>query len=304
VFGCIADSPGLKLMANMIGHNGYFPCFYCHIEGEHIRAASKRQYRYESTVDYRTVKSFNIYSREAQATNKNIFGHLGISILDEIVDVPLPHSIIIDYAHVSLLRHFRDIVRTVVSSLLPAIREKIDFSLRSQRFPHFFNRKMRGVTDFSFVKAIELKNLLLYGFIPHFMQHLTVDQLCFISLFCIGVRLLHGDNVFIPSTSTSAQKLLCKYYADHHNYFLYHANFVLHLHRHFKDIYELYGPLSSVNTFAQEDFIGYIKKNRNGTTSFENLFAYYYNIDVLLRNFNETNNVCLVDGKNYLFTFE
>jgi hypothetical protein len=46
------------------------------------------------------------------------------------------------------------------------------------------------------------------------------------------------------------------------------------------------------------------KKNRNGTTSFENLFAYYYNIDVLLRNFNETNNVCLVDGKNYLFTFE
>ncbi len=77
---------------------------------------------------------------------------------------------------------------------------------------------------------------------------------------------------------------------------------VLHLHQHFRDIYEWHGPLSSINTFAQEDFIGYISKNKNGTTSFQNLLAYYYNIDVLLSNFNEKN-MCMVDGKIAFLTF-
>lgn len=289
-------------MANMIGHTGYFPCFYCHTEGEHVQQASKRQYRYESTIDYRTAKSFYIHSRDAQLTKKKIYGHLGTSVLDGVVDVPLPHALIIDYAHVSLLRHFRDITRTIVSSFAPAVRKKIDLSLRTQKFPHFFHRKMRGVADFSFIKAIELKNLLLYGFIPHFMDHLTVDQLSFISLFSIGLRLLHADKALISATSTSARKLLRQYYADHDKYFLHHANFVLHLHRHFHQVYELYGPLSSINTFTQEDFIGYIKKNKNGTTSFENLFAYYYNIDVLLNNFNEQNTIKLTDGKSYYWS--
>jgi hypothetical protein len=101
-------------------------------------------------------------------------------------------------------------------SLPPAISQKIDYSLRKQAFPHFFNKKMRAVEDFSFIKAIELKNLLLYGFIPHFMHYLTIDQLCFLSLFIIGIRLLHTDNVFSPITSTTTNNLLCRYYADHH----------------------------------------------------------------------------------------
>jgi hypothetical protein len=290
-------------MANINGHTGYYPCFYCHIEGVHVCTARKRQYPYTSTVNYRTVNSFYINSRDAHVNNQKVLGHVGISILDEVLDVPLPHGIVIDYAHVSLLRHFRDVTRTVASSLAPSIRQKIDCSLRRQAFPHFFHRKMRGIEDFSFIKATELKNLLLYGFIPHFMHHLTIDQLCFLSLFIIGIRLLHADNVFTPTTSTTANNLLCQYYADHHKYFLHHANFVLHLHQHFHEIYECHGPLSSINTFAQEDFIGYVSKNKNGTTSFENLFAYYYNIDVVLKNSNEKN-MRVVDGKIYFVIFD
>jgi hypothetical protein len=60
--------------------------------------------------------------------------------------------------------------------------------------------------------------------------------------------------------------------------------------------------LSSINTFARENFIGYISKNKNGTTSFQNLLAYYYNIDVLLSNLNEKN-MCMFDGKIAFLTF-
>ncbi|CAF3742425.1 unnamed protein product [Rotaria socialis] len=279
VYGCIGDSPALKLMSNMIGHNGYYPCYYCDIKGVHIRKPRKRQYPYTPTNNCRTVNSFYVLSREAQLKSQNIFGHLGISILEDVLDVPLPHGIIIDYAHVSLLRHFRDVIRVVASSLAPA---------------------MRGVQDFSFIKAIELKNLLLYGFIPHFMNYLTTDQLCFISLFTIGIRLLHADSVFNHTTSVTANNLFRQYYADHHKYFSHLANFVLHLHQHFQVLYDCHGPLSSINTFAQEDFIGYISKNKNGATSFDTILAYYYNIDVLLKNLddktmhNDNGNICFL----------
>ncbi len=41
IYGCISDYPALKIMANMIGHNGYYPCFCCHIKGEHVNEAGK-----------------------------------------------------------------------------------------------------------------------------------------------------------------------------------------------------------------------------------------------------------------------
>ncbi|CAF4676474.1 unnamed protein product [Rotaria socialis] len=187
----------------MIGHNGYYPCYYCDIKGVHIRKPRKRQYPYTPTSNCRTVNSFYVHSREARLKSQNIFGHLGISILEDVLDVPLPHGIIIDYAHVSLLRHFRDVIRVVASSLAPAVRQRIDDSLIKQRFPHFFH---------------QLKNLLLYGFIPHFMNYLTTDQLSFISLFTIGIRLLHADSVFNHTTSVTANNLFRQYYADHHKY--------------------------------------------------------------------------------------
>ena len=135
------------------------------------------------------------------------------------------------------------------------------------------------------------------------MHHITTDQLSFISLFIIGVRLLHADDAFKPITTVTANELLCTYYADH-SVFFHHANFALHLHQHFHNVYELHGPLSSINTFAQEDFIGYIKRNKNGSISFENLFSYYYKIDVLLKKFNENKATSTADGKVHFITFE
>ncbi|CAF3039930.1 unnamed protein product [Rotaria sp. Silwood2] len=92
IYGGITDCPTLKVMADMIGHNGYYPCFYCYMKREHVRLAAKRQYQYELLVNHLTVKSLNTNSRKAQLNKKNVFGHLGTSILDEVVDVPLPHS--------------------------------------------------------------------------------------------------------------------------------------------------------------------------------------------------------------------
>ena len=259
---------------------------------KHINASIHSNYQ----LIIARLDRFNRMGKRQKSKGQNVMGHMGTSVLEHVVDISLLDCVLIDYIHVSLLRHFRDIVRTISRSLSPETRKNVDKLLRAQRFPHFFNRKMRGIEDFSHIKAVELKNLLLYGFIPHFLPHLSIDQLCFLALFIIGIRLLHVDQSLTPSTSITADNLLSTYYRNHHLFFRDHANFVLHLHQHYARLYDQHGPLSSINTFAQEDFMGYVSSNRNGTKYFGNLMAHYYNIDVhLYHASNERNST--VDGK-------
>ncbi len=264
-YGVIGDCPALSLIANFVGHGGYHCCWYCFNKGYHDRRCRKRQYPLLQNTKLRDSQSFYIHAKKAEDTGKKVFGHKGGSILDKILDVPLPISLICDYQHVTLLRHFRVMVKATSSSLDPHVRKHIDVKLRTQAFPHFFNRKMRGIEDFSYIKATELRNLLLYGFLPHFYAVLPVDQAAHISLFICGIRLLHGPREKSGgSIHTLAGKLLNLYYKHHSDYYRFLQNFVLHMHEHYALNYQRHGSLDNVNTFAQEDLIGYIASNRNG----------------------------------------
>ena len=281
----------------MVGHTGYYCCFFCFLQGIHDPTVRKRQYPYSSHVLQRTTISFQLNGERAERENRNIFGQLGTSVLAPIVDIRLPDCILIDYAHITLLRHFRDVVRTVYASLSPINRQQIDRSLREQQFPHYFNRKVRGINDLSFVKAVEMKNLLFYALLPNLMDLVSMNQLSFLSLLVLGIRLVHGDKILGDETGSIANTLLITYYRDHTKFFKGHLNFVLHLHEHLARLYDDHGPLSSVNTLAYEDFIGYISRNRNGTRFHHDLLAYYYNIDVHIKN-NEENEEGRTNGKS------
>ncbi|CAF4347109.1 unnamed protein product [Rotaria magnacalcarata] len=100
-YGLIADCPALALILNFINHTEYFCCFYCFIRGQHDRRCRKRQYIYPDTVCTRDPTSFNNHSQSAESNKLKVYGHRGRSILDEAIDVPLPHSIICDYQHVT-----------------------------------------------------------------------------------------------------------------------------------------------------------------------------------------------------------
>jgi hypothetical protein len=142
--GIIGDCPALKLALNHIGNNGYYSCWMCKIQGFDI--GRKRQYYFEEVPKLRSVSSYINESHEAEITNANINGHLGSSIFHQLLDVPLPNSIMIDYMHVTLLRHARGVVLQIYKTLKPAQREEIDGKLRCQRFPHTFNRKLKPIS--------------------------------------------------------------------------------------------------------------------------------------------------------------
>ncbi|CAF3934361.1 unnamed protein product, partial [Didymodactylos carnosus] len=96
------------------------------LRGIHNKDAHKRQYPYQEPTVQRTTQSFAADSKLAKETGRNIYGHLGTTILENIIDIPLPDSILCDYAHVTLLRHFRDVVKIISESLSPTIRKTID----------------------------------------------------------------------------------------------------------------------------------------------------------------------------------
>ncbi len=133
----------MKLALDHIGNNGYYSCWFCKIEGVHM--CNKRQYHFEDAPQMRTIKSYIDESKEAEVGGANVNGHLGVSAFHEILDIPLPHSILIDYMHVTLLRHTRAVVLQIYESIKPKGRAEIDNKLCHQQFPHTFHRKLKPI---------------------------------------------------------------------------------------------------------------------------------------------------------------
>ena len=132
IYGITGDCPALKLICNFIGHSGYYCCYFCYVKGQHINR--RRQYHYEP-LKLRSIYKYSKASREAERTQTNIFGHLGKSILQCIVDIPFPHCIVLDYLHVTLLGHAKAIILVIYNQLKTKQRKQFNDKIKEQNFP-------------------------------------------------------------------------------------------------------------------------------------------------------------------------
>ena len=279
LFAITGDIPALNLILNFTGHSGYFACHHCLARG--IHKDKKRQYPFDSAVAARTVNDF--LSDSLLATQSGYErGHRGQSVLLNQLDCELPHSILIDYAHTTLLRHGKLLLSKIYSRLRPIDRASFDDHLANQPFPHFFHRKLRRLDDLSFIKATEVRNILFYALIPLSIGLLPIDLLTLITLFVTAIRLLHGQPLFGRGTPNVAHDLLLRYYSHFDQVFPGHLNLTLHQHLHFKEQYLRFGSLSHTGSFGQESLIGYIGSNWQGTRFLGENICYNYSIDFAL----------------------
>lgn len=286
------DCPALRLILRFISHGGYYCCWFCLIRGIHVNR--KRQYRYEPSIILRTTFDFAVKSQLAHQQQSKFHGHLGVSVLEQILDVPLPNSIIPDYLHISLLGHGKALLQQLYTGLKPKQRMKIDASIKQQAFPHYFNRKMKTLGNLGHVKATEVKNIIFYGLLPNIQEFISAEKLSHLALYVCFLRILHVQPIYDPNASQLADELFTEYYRDHDLYYKELQNFVLHLHRHLPDVYRMHGALSNIGCFGQEDFIGSVGSNHHGTRFFGELITFYYNIDYALQS--EEKRAQLVDG--------
>ena len=151
-----------------------------------VHVGNKRQYYFEERIEFRSALEYKYYSKQASLEQKNLFGHLGASPLFDILDNPLPHSIVIDYMHVSLLRHTRTVIQYLYHKVLkPKQRNELDELFRRQAFPHCFNRRLRPVKEFSFCKCVsEPVRIFMYSHIISFFC--SIEQLNCETCFCMG----------------------------------------------------------------------------------------------------------------------
>ncbi|CAF3738937.1 unnamed protein product [Rotaria socialis] len=306
IFGITGDCPASSLIINFINHNGYFSCWLCFIEGEHMN--KKRQYRYD-TVRLRTTDQYFKLSKKAELTQSNIRGHLGESVLNNILDVEFPEAIVLDYLHVSLLGHAKLIILSVYKQLKPAQRKELNSYLRNQFFPRklvpldpiilvfhifsntyffwfyidFFNRKLRSIDNFGFVKATEVSNVLFYGLLPHLISFMQIEQYSHLALYVCAMRLLHSGDVFDDKTSEVADQLFTEFYKDHELFYKTSQSLKLHLHAHFASLYETHGSLCNLGCFGQESFIGSVSSNHHGTQFYGDSITHFYNIDFAIQ---------------------
>ena len=280
IFSVTGDCPALRMILDFISHGGYFCCWYCYLRGQHING--KRQYKYEKPMIIRTADAYSDESRLAEKSKRNVFGHLGVSVIQPILDVRLPDAIMADYLHVTLLGHAKALIVNLYHSVKPAERKQLDKQFVEQPFPHFYNRKMKPIGNFAFVKATEIRNILFYGLLPNFQSVLSIEKLSHVALYVSFIRLLHGESAFGDETSRIAGELFQEFYRDHDDHYNGLQNYVLHLHTHLTAIYEKHGSLSNIGCFAQEDLIGKVGSSHHGTRYYGELITYYYNIDYCL----------------------
>ncbi|CAF1524702.1 unnamed protein product, partial [Didymodactylos carnosus] len=281
-FGITGDCPALQKILSFINHNGYYCCWLCFIRGEHINR--KRQYFYQLPIEYRTPESYQKQGETAEKEHRNVYGHLGESLLKNLLDVPLPYSIILDYLHISLLRHTKCILPQLYQQLTVPQRRSLDKAFKEQCFPHFFNRKIKPLNNLSFIKATELRNIILYCLLPLIQPLLPSDVVSHLALYVCFLRLLDSKRLSRGETSQTAENLFNLYYKDHELYYTGLQNFVLHVQIHFPTLYELVGGLCNIGTFGQEDLIGSISKQKHGSRFYGDLITYYYNINFNLQN--------------------
>ncbi|CAF1326904.1 unnamed protein product, partial [Rotaria magnacalcarata] len=291
IFGITGDCPALSLITNFINHNGYFSCWFCFIQGKHVN--KKRQYYYEST-NLRTPSQYLRFSNEAEITQSNIYGHLGNSIVNDILDVNFPNAIILDYLHVSLLGHGKLIILLIYQQLKPKQRQQLNSEMNNQLFPNFFHRKLRSIDNFGFVKGTEVRNVLFYGLLPHLSSFMHLEQYSHLTLYICALRLLHSGHIFHDETSVIANQLFVEFYKDHELFYQSCQSLKLHLHIHLASLYKTHGSLCNIGCFGQESFIGFISNNHHGTRFYGDSIVHFYNIDFAIQNRKKENKT--IDG--------
>ena len=222
VYGIIADCPAMNSILNHISHNGYYCCWYCKIKGEHV--INKRQYYYNENIPVRETIDFTVDSRRAQSLQANVNGRLGISMLDNILDLPLPKSIMADYLHTTLLGHGKTVCRYIYNKVMtPRERILLDKKIFIQNFLHFFNRAIRTInsthlklvyitikTMFLFIalhRATEIRNILLYCILPMVRNLLDCNRIAHLGLFVAGIRVsqIKKNLEIIENTNSSTE---------------------------------------------------------------------------------------------------
>lgn len=156
----ICDAPARAFIKGIVGHNGYFACERCLVEGEYFTSCGHVCLKDMNSVA-RTDRSFRNKEQEEH--------HKFVTIIEE-----LPIDIIkcfpLDYLHLILLGIMKRLLKIWLKGSanfgvkfsardIKLISDRLDTAKHNQ--PHDINRAIRGLDSIHFWKATEFRTFLL-----------------------------------------------------------------------------------------------------------------------------------------------
>ncbi|XP_066592983.1 uncharacterized protein [Prorops nasuta] len=253
----ICDSPARALVTCTKGHNGYFGCSKCVVEGDY---EYRKMLFIEDNCALRTDEDF--------ASRKNPEHHIGISPFENIL-LPMVTTFPLDYMHLICLGQMKKMLRLWLSGpknkgtrLSSKETEKLSHHLKSLKpwVPQEFVRTPTSLKDLDRWKATELWIFLLY-LSPIVMEnYLSIDVFKHFLAFHCAIRILtHYENYKLYNAYA---KNLLRYFVQQfpHIYGKEHMIYTVHNLIYISDDSLRFGPLDTFSSFPFENHLHSLKK--------------------------------------------
>ena len=133
--------PALSSMVQFVEPQAFYSCMFCNTKGTYNHRGHGVTYPIDDDADLRTSESFQRHGELAASMQPRIdrertIGLKGVSAFNKILDVPLPHSVVIDSMHTVFLCHSKKLLIHLQSFVSKENLLKISMKLRSINYIH------------------------------------------------------------------------------------------------------------------------------------------------------------------------
>lgn len=253
----ICDSPARSFVTCTKGHNGYFGCSKCTIEGDYI---NHRMLFLHNNCSLRTDEMFH--------QRYNPEHHTGVSLFEQI-SLPMVTKFPLDYMHLICLGQMKKLLKlwlhgpTCIEARLSGEKIKnitLDMISLKQyvcsefvRIPSSFEEVDRWkATEFR-IFLLYLAPVLLHKFLPpDYMKH-------FLTLHC-AIRILCHPQDYLKKNQYAKDLLL--YFVQYYSVLYGQENIIYTVHNliHLSDDAKRFGPLDTFSAFPFENELYKLKQ--------------------------------------------
>jgi hypothetical protein len=273
---CTADTLGKDLLQKKKQFNGYGACSYCFHPGWSVRqpnAKAQVRYKHIEGLEKRQHSTSVSFMRQAQITNEIVNGFKGISPLIGIPHFNIIDSCPIDYMHSNLLGNVRQLVSLWFDSknhgrdfYIGLSIKRVDQKLLNIKPTSNISRKPRPLSDWSYWKANEWRNWLLYYAIPCLHRILPARYLKHFALLSQSIYILLKVEI-TANEMTAVDADLSLFVEQFEEYYgVNNMYYNIHLISHLVECVRNCGPLWAHSNFEFEDNNGVLVDYVKGTT--------------------------------------
>lgn len=283
----MGDMPALSSMVNFVEPNAFYACMFCHTRGVYHHRGHCITYPIDHQSELRTTQSFHECSQLATDQQPRIDrertkGVKGTSTFAQILDVPIPHAIVIDSMHTVFLCHSKKLLMHLQSLISKENMKKISNKLQSMKYIHDILRRPRTINNINKWKASEVRTFILYVGLPVLSEFLAEDDCGHLALYVVILRLMHDYWKDDEELSKSISSLLHCYIdglgerIESNSYPPNLMTISTHTHLHLPLQCKKFGRLDWLSNFVFESFLGFLKAFVKGSRGAADQIAFAF----------------------------